>query len=116
MRAFLSVGVLLALAGGAAGCHRDRCVSVCEQREKELGCHPKEDCKTSCRKLHTAPTCRNELKRFEDCFLTKPVDKWECDHTGLPVTKADECLIERHLVMGCLEMGPQPPATPAKKP
>jgi hypothetical protein len=118
VRALLSFVVLLVVATGATGCHRpDRCLSTCEERQKQLGCHPAVDCKTSCGKLHAAPSCQAELKNFEECFLAKPLDKWMCDTTGLPVVKEEECATERHIVMGCLEMGGNPPpGPPAKKP
>jgi len=118
VRALSSFAVLFAvfvLATGATGCRRpDRCPSICEERKQQLGCHPKKDCQTSCKELHAAPTCQAELKTFEACFLSKPVDKWMCDANGLPVVRGDECATERHVVMGCLEMGGNPP--PAKKP
>jgi len=117
VRAPLSFVVLLVVAT-VAGCHKpDRCLSTCEERRQQLGCHPQEDCKTSCKKLHTASSCQAELKKFEECFLAKPLDKWMCDATGLPVVRGEECATERHIIMGCLEMGGNPPpGPPAKKP
>ncbi|HEX4406777.1 MAG TPA: hypothetical protein VH560_18185 [Polyangia bacterium] len=110
----MSLFALLAVVTGAAGCHKaDRCRSICEERQTQLGCHPKEDCQTSCKKLHATPTCQPELKKFEECFLAKPADKWMCDANGLPVVRGDECATERHVIMGCLEMGGNP--APAKK-
>ena len=116
VRAFSSFVFLLVIAAGATGCHKsDRCLSTCEERQKELGCHPQNDCKSSCAKLHAAQPCSAELKKFEDCFLPKPLSLWECDATGLPVVKREECLLERHLVMGCLETSAMPPTPAAAK-
>jgi hypothetical protein len=104
------LATLATLATLAAGCRRDRCVSVCEQRVRELGCHPTDPCKTTCEKLHTAPTCRPELQVFERCFIVRPTKDWECDlGDGTPVVHADLCLPERQAVMACLTSHPLPP-------
>jgi hypothetical protein len=96
---------------GAAGCHRNRCVPICEQREKELNCHPQESCKATCEQLHTATTCAKELKVFEDCFLAETPKHWTCDESGLPVVQIQFCSKERNAVSTCLENTPTTPQT-----
>jgi hypothetical protein len=109
----LVVAVVAVSAVGAAGCHRDRCTPICEQRAKELGCHPNDPCKTTCEKLHTAPACRKELLAFERCFLARPTADWECDvGDGTPVIHQNLCLDERRGVVTCLENTPRPPQPP----
>jgi hypothetical protein len=93
----------------AAGCHRDRCTPICEQRAKELGCHPEESCKVMCEKLHSAKSCAKELKLFEDCFVAEAPEHWVCDSDGLPVAKLEFCAKERNAVAACLEKSPPPP-------
>jgi hypothetical protein len=99
---------------GAGGCHRDRCVSICQKREKELGCSPREGCKAKCDQLHTAPRCAPELKTFEECFLAVDAKNWMCDEEGLPVVQLSFCQKERNAVGACLERpaGAEIPAAP----
>jgi hypothetical protein len=106
VNAFALALVLCTLGG--AGCHRDRCVSICQQREKELGCHPREGCKAKCDQLHAAPRCVKELKTFEECFLAVESKNWMCDDEGLPVVQEHFCEKERYGVSACLE-GPTGP-------
>jgi len=93
---------------GTAGCHRNRCVPICEQRAKELGCHPREGCKVKCDQLHAAPRCVKELKTFEECFLAVEAKNWMCDEEGLPVVQLTFCGKERSAVGACLESPPAP--------
>jgi hypothetical protein len=110
VRALHTVVAFFLLVAAAGACHRDRCVPICEQRAKELGCHPTDPCKTTCEKLHTAPTCKKELKAFEDCFTARPLAEWECDlGDGTPVVHPSVCPSERHAVMTCLESHPPGP-------
>jgi hypothetical protein len=104
LRSFAVVVVFVPLALGAVGCRRDRCVPVCEQRAKELDCHPTDSCKLTCDKLHTATTCAKELKTFEDCFLGRPVKEWICDSDGTPVVRPESCGAERDAVMRCMQI------------
>jgi hypothetical protein len=106
VNAFALTLVLFTL--GAAGCHRDRCVPICEQRAKELGCSPRESCKAKCDELHTAPRCAKELKAFEECFLAVEAKNWMCDEEGLPVVQLSFCGKERTAVGACLESPPAP--------
>ena len=107
------VFVLTLAAAAGAGCRRDRCVPICEQRAKELDCHPTDPCKLTCERLHTATTCQKELKVFEDCFLQKPLADWECDSDGTPVVHPLVCLKEKESVAVCMQIAPPPPpATP----
>lgn len=109
LRVLAVVPVLLLCAVSATGCHRDRCTPICEQRAKELGCHPEEPCKKTCEKLHTAKACGKELKAFEDCFLARPVADWECDvGDGTPVVHPTICIPERQGVVACLQTQPVP--------
>ena len=102
---------LLVPALGA--CHRDRCLSVCQQREKELGCTPSESCKETCGQLHEASgsPCDAEFRGWEGCIVNLPKDQWECGIRGQPVPRETACHDARVKVMACITKFPQwPPA------
>src|SRR5438552_3269611 len=82
MRALTVLGVVLATVFGAAGCRRDKCVPICEQRAKEIGCPLPERCKTECEDLRKRTVCRAELDTFAACFLAEPKEHWTCDSEG----------------------------------
>ena len=88
-------------------CHRDRCLSVCQQREKELGCVPSESCKATCTQLHQASPCAAEFRGWEDCIVRLPTDQWECGIRGQPVPRDKTCPDARAKVMACITQHPQ---------
>jgi hypothetical protein len=114
VRAIFTVSILLVVAAGAAGCHKDRCLTICLERQQSAGCGTRADCKASCTKLHTAPICQAELKKFEDCFLDVPKEQWICGADGLPVVPGTSCQSERGLVEMCFAHNA--PVPPPKKP
>jgi hypothetical protein len=108
VRSLCSALGLLVLVS-VAGCHRDRCVPICEKRAKEVPCARGEECKATCEKLHHSPVCLPQMKTFETCFLDQPTDHWTCDDEQLPVVKDDFCVKERAAVVRCLNSAPPPP-------
>jgi hypothetical protein len=106
----LALGLAVASLA-ASGCHRDRCISTCEQRAKELNCPPHESCKATCDKLHSPPVCGKEYKEYERCFLDLPASKWLC-YGDQPVPNPVECPAQRHTLETCLSAAP-PPSEPA---
>ncbi len=108
-RGFALASVLTSVL--ASGCHRDRCVSTCEQRAKELHCPPHESCKATCDKLHAPPACGKEYKDYERCFLDLPPKEWFC-YDDQPVPSPAACPAQRHQVEACLSAAP-PPSEPA---
>lgn len=113
MRAFALALAVVAPLG--AGCRRrpDRCVPTCEQRNKQLGCHPAESCQKTCETLHAPGPCRKELGAWEDCVVALPPKYWECDDNGQPVPLPGACPKERDGVETCMAKQPQPPVRQA---
>ena len=104
----MALALGLALSFGA--CHRDRCVPICEQRQKELGCQPRKSCKVTCDELHDpASPCAAEFKGWEACIMKLPADQWECDHGGQPAPKENTCPAERAKVELCRARTPGTP-------
>jgi hypothetical protein len=99
--------LVLALSLGA--CHRDRCLSVCEQRQKELGCNPVKTCKQTCDELHEPSVCDPAFHAWEDCMVKLPADQWECGIRGQPVPKEKACKDARVQVMSCISKYPEWP-------
>jgi hypothetical protein len=99
----------------ASGCHRDRCVSVCEQRAKELHCPPSESCKETCDRMHTVRSCAKEYSAYERCFLDLPASQWQCYVNQQPIPDPAACPAQRHDLETCLS-GETPPSTPGATP
>jgi hypothetical protein len=97
------------LVPALGACHRDRCLSVCQQREKELGCKPSESCKATCAQLHEASACAAEFRGWEDCIVELPTHQWECGIRGQPVPRETTCTDARAKVMACISKFPQGP-------
>src|SRR5579872_3317120 len=106
--------LLLVLTLGA--CHRDRCLSTCQQRQKELRCMPSKSCKTTCDQLHEASPCSAEMHGWEACIVSLPTDHWECNVAGEPVPQETACTDARAKVIACISKFPQwpLPALPPK--
>jgi hypothetical protein len=90
-------------------CHRDRCLAVCEQRQKELKCNPKDSCKATCDQLHEESPCSAAMRGWEECIVSLPVDQWECNVAGQPVPKDAACTEARGKVVTCISKYPQWP-------
>jgi hypothetical protein len=90
-------------------CHRDRCLSVCEQREKELRCVPSESCKTTCSQLHEESPCSPAMRDWEACIVSLPTSQWECNGRGQPVPRDTACPDARTKVFTCISKYPQWP-------
>jgi hypothetical protein len=103
------VAFTLALSLGA--CHR--CQSVCEQRQKELGCTPRITCKATCDELHEATPCSAAMRGWEDCLVSLPANQWECNMEGQAVPKETACTGARANVVTCISKFPSWP--PPKK-
>jgi hypothetical protein len=98
-----------ACALSLAACHRDRCLSVCQQRQKELRCQPRETCKATCDQLHEASPCAAEMRGWEDCIVSLPTHQWECNAVGQPVPQETACTEARGKVVTCISKFPQWP-------
>jgi hypothetical protein len=94
-------------------CHRNRCQSVCEQRQKELKCNPRKTCKATCDELHEASPCSAAMRGWEECLISLPANQWECNMEGQPVPKEGACNEARGQVVGCISKFPEWP--PPKK-
>jgi hypothetical protein len=93
-------------------CHRDRCLSVCQQREKDLGCRPEtveRGCKATCDQLHEESPCSPAMKGWEACIVSLPAGDWECNPAGQPVPKDTACQDARSKVVACISKFPQWP-------
>jgi hypothetical protein len=104
------------LVPALGACHRDRCLSVCEQRQKELGCKPErpaESCKATCDQLHEASPCSAAMRGWEACIVSLPPNQWECSNRGQPVPRETACLDARAGVVSCISKFPEWP--PPKK-
>jgi hypothetical protein len=112
-RILLACAFLLSLGA----CHRDRCLSVCQQREKELGCkptpHTRRTCKDTCDELHEASPCSEPMRAWEACLVTVPASAWECTEVGPPAPKDGECTKAKVGVIECIQKFPEWP--PPKK-
>lgn len=107
---------LFFLLPALGACHRDRCLSVCEQRQKELGCkaeRPAESCKTTCDQLHEASPCSAAMLGWEACIVSLAPSQWECGNTGQPVPRETACQDARAGVVKCISKFPEWP--PPKK-
>jgi len=101
------LAVTFALSLGA--CHRDRCLSLCEQRQKELGCNPEvpqRGCKATCDELHKETPCSAVMRGWEACLMSLPADQWECNPAGTPVPKETVCQDARAKVINCITKFP----------
>jgi hypothetical protein len=97
-------------------CHRDRCLSMCQQHERELGCKPDSplrSCKVTCDDLHQETPCSAETKEWEACLMELPANQWECNPAGQPVPKEAGCQGVRDKVVRCISKFPEWP--PPKK-
>jgi hypothetical protein len=93
-------------------CHRDRCLSICQQREKELGCvpdSPRRTCKVTCEDLHKETPCSAAMRVWEACLLPLPANQWECNPAGQAVPKETACTDARAGVIGCITQYPSWP-------
>jgi hypothetical protein len=99
--------VLLVSSLGA--CHRDRCLSVCEQRQKELRCKPKESCKATCDELREPSPCLAAMRGWGDCIVSLPTDGWECNEASQLVPRETACQEARGQVVSCISKFPQWP-------
>lgn len=104
---------LFFLAPALGACHRNRCQSVCEQRQKELGCTPPKTCKALCDELHEASPCSAPLRGWEDCLVSLPANQWECNPAGQAVPRETACTDARAKVVNCISKFPEWP--PPKK-
>lgn len=107
------------LVSALGACHRDRCLSVCQQRQKELRCQPSESCKTTCDQLHEATPCSAVMHAWEACIVSLPTPQWECNVRGQPVPKETACTDARAQVVACISKFPQwplPKPSPAAAP
>ena len=112
-RFVLAFVFVLSFALSLGACRRDRCVPVCEQRQKELGCQPMESCKATCDKLHAPSPCAAELRGWQDCIVTLPTQQWHCDEgDGQPVPLPGACPDARSKVEACLAKVPNPSPPP----
>jgi hypothetical protein len=101
----LVLSLVFVLSIGA--CRRDRCVSVCEQRQKELGCQPRKSCKVTCDELHDPSSpCAAEFRGWEACILKVPLNQWECGQDGQPSPLQSTCPDERSKVGLCMSKVP----------
>jgi hypothetical protein len=103
----------LAMVLSLGACHRNRCLSVCEQRQKELKCSPSESCKATCDQLHEESPCSAAMRGWEDCIVALPTNQWECNLKGQPVPKDSACTDARSKVFTCITKFPEWP--PPKK-
>jgi hypothetical protein len=97
------------LVPALGACHRDRCQSVCEQREKELRCNPTKSCKETCDQLHESSACDAAFRAWEDCIVQLPTNQWECGIRGQPVPRETACTDARAKVGACISKFPQWP-------
>jgi hypothetical protein len=100
------------LALSLAACHHDRCLSVCQQREKELDCKPEtpeRSCKATCDDLHKETPCSAAMRGWEACLVSLPANQWECNPAGQPVPKERACTDARAKVIDCITKFPQWP-------
>jgi hypothetical protein len=104
--------VLLLSALGA--CHRDRCMSVCEQRQKDLKCEPRHGCKATCDEIRQETPCSTEMRGWGDCIIALPADGWECNQASQLVPKEASCTKVRDKLVSCISKFPEWPP-PNKK-
>jgi hypothetical protein len=107
--------LVLAFVFSAGACHRDRCLAVCQQREKELGCKVEKSekgersCKTTCDELHEESPCSAQMRGWEACIVSLSASEWECSGVGQPVPKDTACQDTRAKVVDCISKFPQWP-------
>jgi hypothetical protein len=107
----LAARIVLAFAFvlSLGACHRDRCLSICQRREKELGCKPEtvnRSCKATCDELHKESPCSAAMRGWETCVVSLPIDQWECNNAGQPVPKETACQAARAEVISCISKFP----------
>jgi hypothetical protein len=111
-RIVVAFSLTLSLGVSLGACHRDRCVSVCEQRVKELGCSPGDSCKTTCDQLRSPSPCAAAFHGWEDCIVGLPASQWQCNEASLLTPKPGACAEARAKVQACLESPPTPAPPP----
>ncbi|HVZ71811.1 MAG TPA: hypothetical protein VHJ20_05490 [Polyangia bacterium] len=111
--AFVFVFAVFVVALPMTACQKtDRCLSVCQQREKALGCVPETKsgtCKAMCDELHEQTPCSAAMRSWEDCLVALPVDQWMCNTAGSPAPKETACTTARAGVIDCISQNPPAP-------
>jgi hypothetical protein len=105
---------LFLLAPALGACHRDRCLSECAQRQKELRCEPRHGCKETCDELRESTPCSAAMRGWGDCIMALPTSGWECNQASQLVPKETSCTDARAKVVACISKFPQwPPPKPS---